>query len=183
MTTTLQCIPKMLKKLPHGGIRTRDLLFCRRGAKELQMSPLSDGRVEKMAADFFYRHGFRSVPTRVARWYIFKPKIPIWGNFGGPWNIQCWYILWPFGKFYNHLVYFMAIWYILWEFGQFSTVLVCCTKKNLATLVLTTLFFLRIPFLTNSFFPLAYLPIEAILQTFYSKRKKKLNFFFNFLDV
>jgi hypothetical protein len=24
--------------------------------------------------------------TRVARWFIFKPKISIWVNFGGPWN-------------------------------------------------------------------------------------------------
>jgi hypothetical protein len=22
--------------------------------------------------------------TRVARWFLFKPKIPIWVNFGGP---------------------------------------------------------------------------------------------------
>jgi hypothetical protein len=27
----------------------------------------------------------------------------------------------------------MAIWYILWSFGIISPVLVCCTKKNLAT--------------------------------------------------
>jgi hypothetical protein len=27
-----------------------------------------------------------SVHTRVARWYIFKPKIPIWVNFVGPCN-------------------------------------------------------------------------------------------------
>jgi hypothetical protein len=48
------------------------------------------------------------------------------------------------GIFYDHLVYFaaignilhMAIWYILWSFGIFFPVLVvCCTKKNLATLV------------------------------------------------
>jgi hypothetical protein len=24
------------------------------------------------------------LPVRVARWYILKPKIPIWVNFGGP---------------------------------------------------------------------------------------------------
>jgi hypothetical protein len=24
----------------------------------------------------------------------------------------------PFGIFYGHLVYFMAIWYILWPFGN-----------------------------------------------------------------
>jgi hypothetical protein len=26
------------------------------------------------------------IMTRVARWYIFKPKNPIWANFGGSWN-------------------------------------------------------------------------------------------------
>jgi hypothetical protein len=31
-------------------------------------------------------------------------------NFGGPCNVRCWYILWPFGIFYGHLVYFIAIW-------------------------------------------------------------------------
>jgi hypothetical protein len=30
---------------------------------------------------------------RGARWCIFKPIIPIWVNFGGPWNGKCWYIL------------------------------------------------------------------------------------------
>jgi hypothetical protein len=29
----------------------------------------------------------------------------------------------------------MAIWYILWSFDIFFTVLVFCTKKNLATLM------------------------------------------------
>jgi hypothetical protein len=33
--------------------------------------------------------------TRVAIWYIFKPKIPIWVNFGGPWNRIYWYMLCP----------------------------------------------------------------------------------------
>jgi hypothetical protein len=28
-----------------------------------------------------------------------------------------WYILWSFGIFYGHLVYFMVIWYILSGFG------------------------------------------------------------------
>jgi hypothetical protein len=32
---------------------------------------------------------------------------------------MCWFILWPFGIFYGHLVYFMGIWYILWAFGIF----------------------------------------------------------------
>jgi hypothetical protein len=33
------------------------------------------------------------VCNRVARWFIFKPKILIWVNFGGPWNGKYWYIL------------------------------------------------------------------------------------------
>jgi hypothetical protein len=85
--------------------------------------------------------------------YFHTQKIPIWVYCGGPYNIRCWYILWQFGLFYRnlvylteiwsilqkfgifcgHLVYFVAIWYILWSFGRFF-VLVCCTKKNLATL-------------------------------------------------
>jgi hypothetical protein len=45
---------------------------------------------------------------------LFKPKIPIWENFVGSCNGRCWHILWPFGIcilwtfgiFYGHLVYF-----------------------------------------------------------------------------
>jgi hypothetical protein len=47
--------------------------------------------------------------------------------------VVIWYILWPFGMLCGQLVYFMAIWYVLWTFGIFLPVLVCCTKKNLAT--------------------------------------------------
>jgi purine-cytosine permease-like protein len=50
---------------------------------------------------------------------ILKPKIPIWVNFGVSCNGRCWYILWPFGLFYIHLVYYVAILYILWLFGIF----------------------------------------------------------------
>jgi hypothetical protein len=39
--------------------------------------------------------------TRVARWFVFKPKIPIWVNFG----------VVIFDIFYGHLVYFMVLWY------------------------------------------------------------------------
>jgi hypothetical protein len=31
-----------------------------------------------------------------------------------------WYILWPFGISYGHLVHFVAIWDILWPLGIFS---------------------------------------------------------------
>jgi hypothetical protein len=37
--------------------------------------------------------------SRVARWYVFKPKTQIWINFGGPWNWKCSYILWSFAIF------------------------------------------------------------------------------------
>jgi hypothetical protein len=48
-----------------------------------------------------------TVSARDARWYSFKPKIPIEINFGGPWNGKCWYNLCPFGICYGHLVYFL----------------------------------------------------------------------------
>jgi hypothetical protein len=35
-------------------------------------------------------------------------------------NRRCWYILWPFGQFSGHFVYFMALKLILWSFGIFS---------------------------------------------------------------
>jgi hypothetical protein len=43
---------------------------------------------------------------RVARWFIFKPKIPILEGLGIE-NVI----------FYDHFEYFMAIWYNLWQFG------------------------------------------------------------------
>jgi hypothetical protein len=47
----------------------------------------------------------------------FHPKIPIWGNFGGSCNGRRWYIVLPFGIFYDQLVYF-------WPFGIFCGQLV-----------------------------------------------------------
>jgi hypothetical protein len=72
-------------------------------------------------ADFQRPHSFRSFDfvwklelyLRVARWYIFKPKIPIWVNFGGPWNGKGWYIIWPFGIHYGHLEYIIKIQHLL----------------------------------------------------------------------
>jgi hypothetical protein len=54
-----------------------------------------------------------------------QKKQTLWAYFGGMWNLKCWYILWPFGLLYGHLVYYMAIWYmyymaiwyIKWPFG------------------------------------------------------------------
>jgi hypothetical protein len=42
--------------------------------------------------------------------------------------VVIWYILWSFGIFCGHLVYFVVIWYILWSFGIFCghfLILVC----------------------------------------------------------
>jgi hypothetical protein len=44
-------------------------------------------------------------------------------------------MLWLLGIFYRHLGYFITLWYILCSSGTFFPVLVSCTKKNLATLV------------------------------------------------
>jgi hypothetical protein len=49
---------------------------------------------------------------RVARWFVFKPKLQIWVNFGGYCNGRCWYISWTFGLF-------TVFWYILLTFGIF----------------------------------------------------------------
>jgi hypothetical protein len=59
---------------------------------------------------------------------FFKPKIPIWVNFGGPCNGKSWYMLKPLEICYGHLVYFVTIRCII-------PILVYCIKKNLATLV------------------------------------------------
>jgi hypothetical protein len=45
----------------------------------------------------------------VARWFVFKPKIPIWVNFG---VCRMLVYYWPFGLFYGHRAYCTAFWYI-----------------------------------------------------------------------
>jgi hypothetical protein len=55
--------------------------------------------------------------SRVAGWYIFKPKIQIWVKFGGPWNGKGLYILWPVGIFYGHLAKKWQFCYILARVG------------------------------------------------------------------
>jgi hypothetical protein len=55
----------------------------------------------------------------VARWFVFKPKIPIWVNFGGSCDGRCrytyfmviWSILWSSCIYYGFLIYVMVIWY------------------------------------------------------------------------
>jgi hypothetical protein len=90
----------------------------------------------------------------VARWHIcFQTKNSNLGKFRrvSQWNMLVYstairYILCPFGIFCGLLVYLMALWYISWPFGIFLghvvyfvaiwyifSVLVSCTKKNLAS--------------------------------------------------
>jgi hypothetical protein len=52
---------------------------------------------------------FVNVSSRVARWCVFKPKLPIWVNFRGSWTRKCWYILWPIGIYFGTLVNFIGI--------------------------------------------------------------------------
>jgi hypothetical protein len=87
-------------------------------------------RNKRDAAVFRQRHLLQdfhaAVADRVARWYSLKLKITIWVKEG--FTTAVWSI---FGYLVYvvccHLVYFLVIWYIF-------PVLVCCTKKNLATL-------------------------------------------------
>jgi hypothetical protein len=67
----------------------------------------------------YIRYPWVPLSSKVARWLYFKPKIQIWVNFVGYCNGRCWYSLRPFGIFYNHLLYIMAILYIFWLFGIF----------------------------------------------------------------
>jgi hypothetical protein len=43
--------------------------------------------------DFVINNYNADVVARVARWFIFKPKITFCVKFGGPWNGKCFYIL------------------------------------------------------------------------------------------
>jgi hypothetical protein len=62
--------------------------------------------------------------TRVARWFVFKPKYLDLGKFSRAldWNMliyvmAIWTILRTFEQFYDHLVHFVLIWYIFSGFG------------------------------------------------------------------
>jgi hypothetical protein len=64
-----------------------------------------------------------TLPSRVARWFVFKPKIKIWVNFGGSccgkylvYFMTIWSTLRPLEIFYGHFVYFVVIWYIFPRF-------------------------------------------------------------------
>jgi hypothetical protein len=66
------------------------------------------------ARTYMYETFKNRILSRVARWYMyFQTKIAIWINFGRPFDGRCYNILWPFGLFYSHLIYCIAVWYIM----------------------------------------------------------------------
>jgi hypothetical protein len=105
--------------------------FC---SLTFHLPPVKENALYRLRFLKQWQQHLEAKPGRVARWFTFKSKVPIWVYFRGSCNGNCWSILWPFGLFNSHLVYFTAIWSILRPFGLFFPVLVCCTKKNLATL-------------------------------------------------
>jgi hypothetical protein len=100
---------------------------------------------------FLLRRWWPRFMNRVARWFVFKPKIPFLVNFVGSCIRRCWYILWPFGIFCCQLVDLMAICYILCSFDTYFPVLVYCTKPNLATLFMNACIQMYIPVKTLTF--------------------------------
>jgi hypothetical protein len=44
----------------------------------------SNSRQKLLTSGHFCRPNDNRVGIRVARWYTFSPKIPLWVNFGGP---------------------------------------------------------------------------------------------------
>jgi hypothetical protein len=88
---------------------------------------------QKVVKYLYQKFPFQGLPiktkfgvlVRVARWFIFKPKIPIWVNFGMHYIGSCWYILRPSVIFnvhlgysmYDHLVHFELFWCIFSDFG------------------------------------------------------------------
>jgi hypothetical protein len=65
-------------------------------------------QIEKQISHILTR-GFPSQLEQGCQMVSFQTKIPSWVNLGGPWNLKCWYILWPFGISYSRLAIFGAI--------------------------------------------------------------------------
>jgi hypothetical protein len=67
--------------------------------------------------------------------FVFIPKMPIMVWFGRPWDKKFWlFYIWQFSVYFG---IFIAICYFCGHFDIFFAILVCCTKKNLATLVVS----------------------------------------------
>jgi hypothetical protein len=79
----------------------------------------------------------KTAMNSVARLYIFRQKIPNLVHLGRPRDDN-------FGVFHGHLEFLLPFGNIVWPFRIFEAIsiyfflfLVCCTKKNLATLSTT----------------------------------------------
>jgi hypothetical protein len=82
------------------------------------------GRVDKQGCPMAY---FQSKIFNLGKfWSVLQRKMLVYLIINGSY-------LRPFGIFWGHLVYFMV-------FGMYFPVLVCCTKKNLATLLTSTFY-------------------------------------------
>jgi hypothetical protein len=96
----------------------------------------------------FPQHWHRNQGYQMAYFQTKNPKL------GKLWRVLQYKMLVyfiPFGLLYGHLVYFVAVWYVIWLFAIYFSrfgflygyliyifpILVCCTKKNLATLIAT----------------------------------------------
>jgi hypothetical protein len=143
-TNIVHC--KTLQNLPKSGFFVWKCAiwqpWCSTEERRPEWSPRTSGKIlvlSKLLQLFNSNENFHFYVDQGCQMVSFQTKIPNWVNFGGLYIGKCWYIVWSFGTFYRHLGYVMAIWYILGQFGIFFPVLVCCTEKNLATLMLTPL--------------------------------------------
>jgi hypothetical protein len=76
-------------------------------AKELPTLKQNGSPLKKVNNNFFTEENCRcglGRSSRVARWFVFKPKTQIWVNFGGPCNRRYWYFLWILCPFYGLLL-------------------------------------------------------------------------------
>jgi hypothetical protein len=62
----------------------------------------------------------KCVFSRVARWYILRPKIKVWVYFGWPWNGKRWYICGIFGILRGPVQQFCTFYGILVNFSCFG---------------------------------------------------------------
>jgi predicted RNA-binding protein YlxR (DUF448 family) len=82
-----------------GGSDPPPVHLCRERRPETRFSRFVRQRTHSDAptVSSFGRKKLPRVGTRVARWFVFKPKIQIWVNLGGSCNGRGWYILWTLG--------------------------------------------------------------------------------------
>jgi hypothetical protein len=120
-------IPALHYNLFNVGWSAKGRIQCtRKNSASLPHSYIQNG-----AASQGWDQSYKMLLGRVARWYIFKPKIPIWVNFGGPYNGKCWYIVWSFWNILRLLVYVMVILVmfdiVLYIFPRFG---ILCQEKS-----------------------------------------------------